>query len=340
MEFQDSVAIQSLKDIIRFAPGADENRHVRNYYDFIRVVVKALKRALDEMLQDVAERHKVPAKNRPFIHYTSVSALVSMLKNSEGEGNDFLRLYDSAHFNDPEEGRYLLRFSEGALDKWRDDIVQKHAYIASFVPTTDHGESISRDNLQFWRAYGDDGRGCSIEIPFPPHTLSSVLYGEEEAVKTIRTLAGIIEERLPIIDDTVNPLLEVGDEQTVQKAKETVRSVIAGHMEAISYLYKSKAYDYEQEYRFVMTGSEIQEQNEGGVEFKYYGEVEGAPEVRHYFEHELFGTRKIFVTGTKFTLGPTVKDPYSLKLYIEHLLKKANLLGPTVEYSTILYRSR
>ena len=337
MEFQDSVAIQSLKDIIRFAPGAHENRGVRDYNDFIRVVVVALKRALDEMLQDVTERHKVPAENRPSIHYTSVSALVSMLKNSEGEGNNFLRLYDSAHFNDPEEGRYLLRFSEGALDKWRDDIVQKHAYIASFVPTTDR---ISRDNLQFWRTYGDDGRGCSIEIPFPPHTLSSVLYGEEEAVKTIRTLAGIIEERQPIIDDTIRPLMEVGDEQTVQKAKETVRSVIAGQLEAISYLYKSKAYDYEQECRFVMTGTAIQEQNEREVEFQCDGEVEGAKEVRHYFEHELFGTRRIFVTGTKFTLGPTVKDPYSLKLYIEHLLKKANLVGPTVKCSTTLYRSR
>ena len=341
MEFRDSVGIQSLKEIIRFASGAHEDRGVRDYNDFIRVVVVALKRALDEMLQDVTERHKVPAENRPFIHYTSVSALVSMLKNSEGEGNDFLRLYDSTHVNDPEEGRYLWRFSESTLkDKWADDNRQKHAYIASFVPAIDQGDRIFRDYLDFWRIYGDDGQGCSLEILFPPNMLSRVLYGEDKAVETIRILGGIIEERLPIIEEAISPLMEVGDEQTVQKAKETIRSAIAGQMEAISYLYKSKTYENERECRFVMTGTAIQEQNEREVEFQCDREVEGATEVRHYFEHELFGTRKRFVTGTKFTLGPTVKDPYSLKLYIEHLLKKANLLGPTVECSTILYRSR
>ena len=126
MEFRDSVGIQSLKEIMRFAGGAHEDRAVRDYNDFIRVVVVALKRALDEMLQDVTERHKVPAENRMFIHYTKVSALVSMLRNSEGESNDFLRLYDSTHVNDPEEGRYLWRFSENTLrDQWAGDNRQK-----------------------------------------------------------------------------------------------------------------------------------------------------------------------------------------------------------------------
>ena len=56
--------------------------------------------------------------------------------------------------------------------------------------------------------------------------------------------------------------------------------------------------------------------------------------------HRPVGTRKILVTGTTITLGPAAGDPYSLKLYLEDLLKKANLPGPTVKPSKIPYRGR
>ena len=39
-----------------------------------------------------------------------------MLKKSAGASNDYLRMYDSAHFNDPDEGQYLVRISEGKLE--------------------------------------------------------------------------------------------------------------------------------------------------------------------------------------------------------------------------------
>jgi len=42
-------------------------------------------------------------------HYTSIHTLISMLQSaSKGEEN-FLRMYDSAHSNDPDEGNFLTR---------------------------------------------------------------------------------------------------------------------------------------------------------------------------------------------------------------------------------------
>ena len=116
MEFQESTEMQSLKEIVRFAPSVYEDRQTRNYDDFIRIVCNALKNAVGKICEDITKRHQAHGETRRFVHYTSLSTLVSMLKKSADGSNDYLRMYDSAHFNDPDEGQYLVRISEGKLE--------------------------------------------------------------------------------------------------------------------------------------------------------------------------------------------------------------------------------
>ena len=260
-----------------------------------------------------------------------------MLKKSAGASNDYLRMYDSAHFTDPDEGQYLVRISEGKLESiGKNTSSHRHAYITSFVPATGLDGRNMRDNFALWRAYGDDCRGCSIEIEFPPQQLLNVSYGKSEAAKTVPTL----EEGLPIIMEAISPLMKVGDEPNIQKTKERIEGIIWGEIETVFYLYKSDYYDYEQECRFVMTVGKIQNETNSEIKFEYNSEVKGREVAKHYYEHETLSTRNILTTGTTITLGPAAGDPYSLKLYLEDLLKKANLLGPTVKLSKIPYRGR
>ena len=335
MELQESTELQSLKEIVRFAPSVYEDHLTRNYDDFIRIVCNSLKNAVDKICEDITKRHQAHGETRRFVHYTSLSTLVSMLKKSAGDSNDYLRMYDSAHFNDPDEGQYLVRISEGKLESIGiTTSSHRHAYITCFVPATGRDGSNMRDDLALWRAYGDDCRGCSIEIEFPLQQLLNVSYGKREAAKTVPTL----EEGLPIIMDAISPLMKVGDEPNIRKTKERIEGIIWGEIETVCYLYKSDAYYHEQECRFVMTEGKIQNETNSEIKFEYNSEVKGREVAKHYYEHETLSTRNILTTDTTITLGPATGDPYSLKLYLKDLLKKANLLGPTVKLSKIPYR--
>ena len=161
MEFQESTEMQSLKESVRFAPSVYEDRQTRNYDDFIRIVCNALKNAVGKICEDITKRHQAHGETRRFVHYTSLSTLVSMLKKSADGSNDYLRMYDSAHFNDPDEGQYLVRISEGKLESIGTNTnSHRHAYIISFVPATGRDGRNMRDNLALWRAYGDDCSFC------------------------------------------------------------------------------------------------------------------------------------------------------------------------------------
>ena len=108
-------------------------------------------------------------------------------KDEDGEELGGLRLYDTVHANDPEEGRFLLLHWPGGDDgppwMWEESengrkgnggqlglkeqveqgLYPGHAYVLSFVPTT--AEERNNDRIVFWREYGREGAGCSLSIP-------------------------------------------------------------------------------------------------------------------------------------------------------------------------------
>ncbi len=157
-----------------------------------------------------------------------------------------------------------------------------HAYIASFIsPLSNNGRDMS-DNLVFWRTYGREGEGCSLKLSVPSCRLRKVLYGADAARVTECAI-------LPILA-ILSPLAGI-DEHTQRILTEAIWEPL----ERVRYLYKSEAYDYEDEHRFVVHKSDV---DEGDICFDYSGNGDGQMRVRHYCEQEDLNIHKILVSGT------------------------------------------
>ena len=308
---------------VRFAENDEfELKHVLEYV--AGIVVPQLKKVVRSTCRDINQHHKLQAakKEEPeFVHYTSVGSLFSMLQCAANNQNPTLRLYDSVHFNDPEEGYWLVRYlarNHDWMDKGRG--FSSHAYIASFVaPPTDDGKDMS-DDLVFWRTYGREGEGCSLQVRVPNSRLRKVFYGEEEAK--------FAEQRLVPILELIEPLVNARQELSVTLARAFCES-----LEGIQYLYKNEAYRYENEYRFIIYKSEI---SEDSICFEY--KADSPLTIRHYYEHEELRIRDMLPSGSKITIGPCVPNYDDLSRILEILKRKAKLLGPTICPSQIPYR--
>ena len=217
---------------------------------YITTVVRPsfLQKAVAHIFMPIKERHLISAQDLNFVHYTSVDTLVKILQRSSGDTNGYLRLYDSAHFNDPDEGRYLTRITQWNEDNsdWLSSPVKAHAYITSFIPAERGQANDINDNLVFWRTYGNDGHGCSIEIPGTQLDggdlpLLRVLYGRHKARNTVNELEEL-EKSFQDIHDVFDSVRSVSREGFLN---DIIKEVIAEEFELVSYLHKSEAYQYE-----------------------------------------------------------------------------------------------
>lgn len=301
---------------------------------------------LKEVLEDCGERHKLAeadgGEEEVFIHYTSIATLVSMLQNAstsdEDEGSS-LRLYDSVHLNDPDEGNYFTRNLN--LPKEYDwlnekDPLQKrniqekrdkpHAYVASFI--IPDAEKDMGDNLVFWRTYGREGEGCSLSLKVPRGQLKKVLYGAEGVKETWKLLSPVL--------DFLSPLVRTHKQRIKKDIQKKLAKAVWESLEGIRYLYKSEAYDYEKECRFVFLESDIPNKDE--ICFEYQEQNNSPVRIRHYYENKYLKTNKLLATGSTIMLGPCVPYPHNIRYYLEALKRKVNLLGPKINISTIPYR--
>lgn len=259
------------------------------------IVLPTLRDALDQLILDIDRSHHVnleaDSSSTFMIHYTSVGSLMSLLLNAANGHRSFLRLYDSAHFNDPDEGNYLGRNLPDGLD-WAVGGTQSHAYVASFIDPGHDEERDMTDNLVFWRTYGREGEGCSLKVRVPASNLRRVLYGSGDA----RTAGSKL---LPVLK-LLEPLLDISND-----IHRVIIDAIWESLERIQYLYKSGAYSYEAEYRFVLGKLEIDEDR---VCIDISDPGESVSRVRHYCEHEDLEIGNIFASGSSVTLGPCVPN--------------------------------
>ena len=182
------------------------------------------------------------------------------------------------------------------------------------------------NNLVFWRTYGREGEGCSLKLHIPRDRLRKVLYGADEVKRAGKLLRPVL--------DALYPLVNIRKRSHKKEVREELAEVIWRYLEKIRYLYKSEAYEYERECRFVIPELDADKDK---IRFEYK-EQNNSPDVRHYYEHENLKVENILTTDSLITIGPRVSHPYNMSYYIKSLLTKAGLVGPKIKLSKIPYR--
>ena len=286
------------------------NRNGSANMDYVeRMILPELGTAVQGIRSRIEERHRIPTEADNVTvwvtHYTSLSAATSMLRDLADGKVAVLRLYDTSHCNDPDEGNHLVR-QLSSIDgcRWleRESLVG-HAYITSFVRSQDDKDM--SDNLVFWRTYGKDGTGCSLTVAVRADLLRRVFYLVSDIEKTKQII-------LPVLD-AVGPLARAD-----ASCAELISRSIWKHLEGVRYLYKDEAYHHENEHRIAIpaTSSEIEPNS---IQFQPYEPDGPVVEVRHYYEIDGLALGKILSSGSELMLGPAVKDSYSVCLYLNDL---------------------
>ena len=216
-------------------------------------------------------------KDKKFVHYTKPSVIKSLI-----EEKSCFRFYCTKYMNDPDEGQILLSEDKNGILKYFYENEENEednflTFIGSFI-SVEKG----KDKLPLWRFYGKgddnkDARGMCIELDgkfFNYNNESqlnqlSLSLGEKKDEKsklvlniypvkyignkdkedkdTINLLNGI-KEPLEGIKTIMNSLSE-DDSDYKKSIKIAVRAVI----DEVRYLFKSKHYAEEGEYRVVIT---------------------------------------------------------------------------------------
>ena len=282
------------------------------------MVLPALDRMMEQLSAEIEKRHLIPTEIEDatlrVTHYTSLAAATSMLQGLAYGRGSTLRLYDSSHSNDPDEGGHLVRdLSSNGKHRWLEQgSGVGHAYITSFVRDKD-GRDMS-DDLVFWRTYGGDGTGCSLTVDVRVQLLRRVLYEPADMKAVRRTL-------LPILD-AATPLAQA-DDHCAKAISETIWKRLA----RVRYLYKDVAYHHEQEYRVALL-EDSPDIRPRGVRFEPYEDSGSIVEVRHYCEIAGLDLRKLLASNSNVVLGPSVRDRYSVRLYFEALKQQARADDP------------
>ena len=301
-----------------------------------RNVVSLLRNALTEVLPDIQRLHEVQEDSddgkAKGVHYTTIGVLMQLLQPEAAATAGTIRLYDSMHLNDPDEGNYLpRRISAESQFAWLADqreilsldqygnSVNEIAYMASFVA----GDKAA-DNLVFWRTYGREGRGCSIVCSLEPKNVQKVLYGND-VDKAIDLLRPILDAITPIATANTN------NESIAALLAETVWS----SMRSILYLYKSGAYDYECERRCVLLSSEVKP-NE--ISYEYQEQPLEMPRIRHYVERPHLSFNDLLPSGSLITIGPCVPQPTHVRRRLREISGRTLDGRPEIRRSEIPYR--
>ena len=284
------------------------------------------------------------------VHYTSLGAVISMLKAAH-DGTGYLRMYSAIGFNDPNEGKL---FTNVAKEKSQilapclpedEDPNRNHAFVASFIRVGQSNEEQSQTDdpanaLLFWRTYGGEGTGCSLQLSLSAASeeIKEVTYGEIATANSIES----IDKALESVSDAANRVMAIATndgllQEDAPNTSEMISNQVQAELKKVRYLYKDFTYGFEKECRLVETPDSVAEK---GIRPEFdYSVTQGKAVVKKYIDHpSLKLTAAILDSDSKITLGPLVPNPMHTKEYIERLLREAVFHGPRVEISEIAYR--
>lgn len=263
-------------------------------------------------IRQLHEHQRVPGSTFSLAHYTSLDVMYKIL--SAGPEGVF-RLYDSVHVNDPREGAatpegraitdalssitealgFVRSFSGGAVPPIRYNAARfSTAYIWSLVGAADRADP--GDDLDFWRSYGRDGRGCSLTFfPFlsgwPAELLAglrNVHYGIPESpdysketmlLLRIHNALSSVVDHLPDLASLLKTIEPSLDECFARR-----------------FLIKDSAYASEKEVRFVVFPNDR--------DVPHYHLANG--QIRHYLELSEFKLESLLSSTTILRVGPAV----------------------------------
>ena len=251
-------------------------------------------------------------------HYTSVDALLSILSipfrsadlfalgpghvdRSKATDRAFLRAYDTYNANDPNEGRFFVsklpsqRLAKRYNTVWQlfEDRSRLPAYVASFRGLA---KLTDVDDLDYWRAYGDGGRGCAIVFPrsFMADTpsLLQVRYGRNSVASAQGRVCDVLDS-LNSVNSLRNHLLLSGSN--------TGPKYLSSALSPIPFLHKAKAFRSESEVRVVIPFVDIPP---GSLYGHDKLDRESGRLFRHYVELPELHIERILKTGSQIVLGP------------------------------------
>lgn len=309
-------------------------REPENVASYVKsVVAPSLTSYLSNVAAILDQEHKVKsAGNQPLlqvVHYTSVATISSILRdaasrvldggNGDAQPRDadskgaFLRLYDTAHFNDPDEGNHIIHAlnSDRRYD-WLMEHGGAYAYIASFMPVGARGNVA--DDLVLWRTYGNEGEGCSVKVSIPTDLLRKVNYSPEKT----RRAASKVNRILSV----VQPLLNFGDDAAREEVRKLFAESFREGLGKVQFLHKAPAFKHENEYRVVMTRKDFSEED---ISFHYRRTNGPTGHLRHYYEHQDLEVDKMFVSGSEVTVGPRVLAKEDVRNSLEIMARRAGL---------------
>ena len=235
------------------------------------------------------------------VHYTSVRTAFTLLHGTlPGEPEASLRVYDSEHTNDPQEGAFFFKaLNLPPEHSWAGTATPSHTYVASFLKPS-AGSDLS-DDLTLWRLYGRDGRGCSLRVWVPAELLREVRYGPVEDSSLRGELVTLL--------DAVDPIAQLSED-----VRTLLRGTLWEDIGSLRFLYKDEEYSGEHECRLVIPHKEV---DETSVQFDYRHDSES---LRRYLEHpELAATELFRQSEASITIGPAASDR-------EELLRSFNLM--------------
>ena len=177
-----------------------------------------------------------------FVHYTKAGTLQYLLKKDHSAK---LRLNNAVYMNDPEEGQILKKVLLGQVNGMenllKDEDVKNYTYLTCFSPYD------KRDALPMWIHYGDGGKGVGLVFHnsfFKGTDLYKVQYIDVKNFD-IGKLDRKVRKKIRII---LNLLRKDEVKNNTNKEFKDYVNIILNY---VSYLFKDKAYEYENEVRIL-----------------------------------------------------------------------------------------
>ena len=294
-----------------------------------------LRTAAGELTKVLEVEHRLQgSESVRVVHYTSLATAYELLNDP---GNQYLRLSDSVHLTDPQEGWHVFRNTDISdwKERWLESSVS-HAYMLSFFEqkpakpalgksSETNDQEQTHDHLSHWRAYGHNGRGCSFQISVPTCKLYSVNYNDHISDEAERCILSFVDTAVAVWDHII-------DKKHRRLRPDYERLIEPTFSEGMKcrFLHKHPSYKHECELRAITLPS-------GKVNAKR--EMQGI-HIRHYIEDDSFRMDRLLNSECRITVGPDVPFKNDVAKSVEAIVShRKEEDRPRVYVSEIPYRT-